>query len=335
MTNEEHLSDDLRADYDATIFSNAERGKYARSVESNQQIAVDISFRQTVSEGDIDWILCVELNCNADFRSWLASRLFKFEVTHLRAWRSISSSTLGESDLIWQVADAYGARHLILIENKIAGQAQCRQYERYVERGQGYQTQGYCDSFSVVLVAPKAYASVDCAEYEQRLDYEDMEAWFSARADERGLYLSGLLRSAIEKQARQSPPDSWVLEVCRRIAEIAEAEFPSIGPISSASRTAFWISKNYGTFTVEYKMPTTGGRVELGVKGAEAIEVARTRFLRDAKVSALGIVMRLSGTTLYFGKRVPTLNRDQIDDNAIRLGLTSWQQLMDWWRDAI
>ncbi len=81
-------------------------------------------FRQSVSEADIDWLLCVELNASGEFRDWLADRLFKGsgKVSHCRAWRSVSTSE-GESDLLWLVNTAKG-KVLGMVENKIKAGAQ-------------------------------------------------------------------------------------------------------------------------------------------------------------------------------------------------------------------
>ena len=53
-------------------------------------------FHQTVSEGDIDWIFCVELNASESFRDWVGSIVFPQlpDFEHIRAWRSVSN-TLG------------------------------------------------------------------------------------------------------------------------------------------------------------------------------------------------------------------------------------------------
>lgn len=98
----------------------------------NEQEEASI-FRQTVSEGDVDWLFCVELNACQEFRHWVAKRLFPgtAEFEHIQAWRSITNAA-GESDLLWLIELSDGGRAIGLIENKIKASAQPEQYNRYV-----------------------------------------------------------------------------------------------------------------------------------------------------------------------------------------------------------
>src|ERR1700747_3080889 len=96
-------------------------------------------FTQTVSEADIDWIVCIELNSSQDFRKWMQERIFPgaAQLQHIRAWRSVAEDN-GESDLVWYAQHARGTKVLALVENKIRAPAQPFQYERYVDRCKAY-----------------------------------------------------------------------------------------------------------------------------------------------------------------------------------------------------
>lgn len=101
------------------------------STDSQTPDDLAAALAQTVSEADIDWILCVELNGNPAFRHWLARELGAEATCHLGTWRSVADPRLGESDLIWFMANPGKQPRMILVENKINAQAQPEQYERY------------------------------------------------------------------------------------------------------------------------------------------------------------------------------------------------------------
>ena len=135
-------------------------------------------FEQSVSESDIDWLLCLQINTNRQFQQWLAKRLFGSTCKHIGAWRSIVEQA-GESDLIWVVANSNAQHLMALIENKLTAAAQSQQHERYIERGDLYKREGKCDDYFTVLCAPEKYSSTDSDLYEIRITYELIRDWFS------------------------------------------------------------------------------------------------------------------------------------------------------------
>lgn len=157
-------------------------------------------FRQTVSEADIDWLFCVELNASQEFRKWVAPYLFKElnEFAHVRAWRSISNSA-GESDLLWLIDTSDKGRMMGLIENKIGAKAQDEQYHRYVSRGESYKADGICQEYSVALLSPEGYRSTDSSEYQNQISYENITNWLRDRKDDRSEYLATIYEAAIDK----------------------------------------------------------------------------------------------------------------------------------------
>lgn len=178
-------------------------------------------FDQRVSEADIDWIICVELNSSSQFREWMSSRVFGRvrEIVHLGAWRSVETLQ-GESDLLW-LAETDGVQHLTLIENKITAPSQPRQQQRYRERAAAYVIGGTCTEFAIILAAPEAYRSADCDEYGVRISYESMRDWFAARETERGSYLARVFDSATRNRRELAPPDAAVTEFRRKIWMLA------------------------------------------------------------------------------------------------------------------
>jgi hypothetical protein len=157
-------------------------------------------FIQTVCEADIDWILCIELNSNPQFRQWLGETFLSFEsLAHERAWRSVCDSELGESDLVWQFRDLNGKSYLALFEDKIHAGPQPLQHERYVERGRRYAQKHECDDFRVVLVSPEGYTSSESGLYEHRINYEELRDWFKRSEGERAEFMAALFQAGIDK----------------------------------------------------------------------------------------------------------------------------------------
>jgi len=152
----------------------------------------ELPFGQSVSEADIDWILCIELDVNPGFRACLSGRIFGFDPLHIRTWRSVADPWLGESDLLWLVSAPDGTRQIALIENKISAQAQPLQYERYVRHADQYKAQGHCVAYRIALISPQAYRSTDSSDYEISISYESIKDWSARNGTERGRYLSSV-----------------------------------------------------------------------------------------------------------------------------------------------
>ncbi|MGA3056092.1 MAG: hypothetical protein ABSD63_17930 [Candidatus Korobacteraceae bacterium] len=158
------------------------------------------AFNQTVSEADIDWILCIELNSDPHFRDWFGRAVFGVTPKeHQGTWRSISDPILGESDLIWVFLATDGCSRMALIENKVHARAQPTQYERYVLRGQQSVEKGYCKEFRTVLISPEAYESEDSHNYEVHISYESLQSWFNGHDGERPKFLASIFADAITK----------------------------------------------------------------------------------------------------------------------------------------
>lgn len=163
-------------------------------------------FIQHVSEADIDWIVCTELNSNPRFRDWLGETIFGLApLVHEGAWRSVCDPILGESDVVWAFRAADGRSRMVLIENKIHAGAQPCQSERYAERAQLYVQSNYCSEFKTVLLSPNGYTSTDSDKYERHLSYENVQRWFESEDGERSKYFAALFRAAIEKRIHTGP----------------------------------------------------------------------------------------------------------------------------------
>lgn len=295
-------------------------------------------FDQRISEADIDWIICVELNANSRFREWLCSRVFGSarEILHLGAWRSVET-LLGESDLLWLVK-ADGAKHLTLIENKINAPCQPGQQQRYRQRAAAYVIEGICSNFRIVLAAPDGYRSADCDDYDVRISYESMREWFVADASERGQYLSKIFDSATRNRRELAPPDAAVTQFRQEIWKLAVREFPALewpNP-GSVSAKMCWVEVNYSGFWLKYKMYKRNGVfgrcvVDLELPG-RAGEVDTLQRQNVEELTRLGATVVKADNSAAIRIEVPRITPPVFEETAARTALRAAESLLLWWR---
>lgn len=298
-------------------------------------------FDQRVSEADVDWIICVELNSSSEFREWMSSRVFGRirEIVHLGAWRSVETLQ-GESDLLWLV-EVDGVQHLTLIENKITAPSQPRQQQRYGERAAAYVTDGTCTEFVIVLAAPEAYRSTDCNEYGVRLSYESMREWFAAQGSERGSYLARVLDSATRDRRELAPPDAAVTEFRRKIWMLAAKDFPALewrdpGPVSA---TMYWAEVSYPGFWLKYKMFKRNSvfgdcSVDLELPG-RASQIETLQRDHATELAALGATVVKTGNSAAVRIQVPRIAPPIFEEEPARAALRAAEWLLLWWRSTL
>ena len=294
-------------------------------------------FPQTVSEGDIDWILCVELNSCESFRSWFASVVSpELEGSeHVGSWRSISNH-LGESDLICLVERADGRRHMILVENKINAVAQQEQYLRYVQRGEGYINDGLTESFSIVLLSPEAYRSRDSSDYPIKIPYELIVEWLSSRTDARSSYLASIYEAAINKRLSSSPIDLEMSLFREQVWELATQEFPDLNlPKPIIAGGEYWIFMKQDGYTLIHKTFIKMGKftrsvVDLELSGrAEDVEDLRDKYSDFLEAEKIDVVK--TGKSASFRFEAPLIAPPLFEEEKIREALKYAFLLKIWW----
>ena len=296
-------------------------------------------FQQNVSEADIDWILCIELNSSDSFRDWFASRIFDSarHGAHLGSWRSISNN-LGESDLLWLVRVNNGQQRLALIENKINAAAQPLQYERYHQRGLRYVSDGLSDDFVTVLIAPEAYRSSDSKSYEIRISYESIADWFLNDSSEHAKFFARIFTLAAGKLVRLAPSDQEMTAFRRSIWQLALRDFPllELNDIGEISASVDWVEKSYGSFWIKYKMFKKSRVygdcvVDLELPGrANDTENLRQQYAEELK--CLGAAVVKTRESAAFRIEVPKIVPPNFNESAVRSALTAANNLLSWWR---
>ena len=295
-------------------------------------------FRQTVSESDIDWLFCVELNTQVDFQKWVAARLFPElgEFNHIQAWRSVSNS-VGESDILWLVESTTFGRVIGLIENKIDAVAQPEQYLRYVRRGDEYAATGLCQRVSIALLAPEKFRSKDSQAYPIQISYESIAAWHEEKTDKKSIFYASIYHSAINKLGELAPPDCDITCFQERIWQMARAEFPTLNvpDPKSVSASQYWVYMRYSDYTIIYKMYKSKGvftdcvvDLELAGRGDETDQI---RCQYHERITGTGIEVANTGKSSSFRVVVPAIAPPIFDEQKVRSALQAASRLKAWW----
>jgi hypothetical protein len=303
----------------------------------SQVSSMTLPFRQSVSESDIDWIICVELNGNPLFRSWLGEKVFredfKPEFSHVGAWRSVVDSLLGESDIVWLVTAPSGERWMALIENKIDAPAQELQAERYFRRGDKYCAEQHCTAYRVVLVSPQDYTSADSSQYGTPVSYESIRDFFGGGLGERAQYLSSLFTDAVANP--KPPPDPAISEFRRQVFQLAQSDFKHLGLQEPKPTREYWVAQSYGNVVVKYKMYATHGVfhsavVDLEFPGRAAeIEALRVKYAANLPK---GATIVLAGRSAAVRIAVPCARPPAFDHAVTHSALQAWASLLTWWK---
>lgn len=294
-------------------------------------------FRQTVSEADIDWLFCIELNSSESFRRWVGKSLFPNlkSFQHVRAWRSVSNSQ-GESDLIWVVDDLESGRHMALIENKINAVAQPEQYQRYVERGKGYIEDEIAQEIVIALLSPAKYRSMDSGSYPINITYESVVEWLKSQGNERFDYLRSIYEAAIEKRISANPVDEEIFNFRMQIWTLANDEFPELKvPHPGAGGGDYWVFMRHTGYTLIYKtfrknFKFTDSVIDLELAGrgehVEALKQEYEHYLNNTEIEVVQTEKSAS-----FRVNVPTIEPPMYEEEKVRVALKAASSLKEWW----
>ena len=154
-----------------------------------------------LEERDIDLLLLEEFNVNPEFCRWFAGLCgLKEHNKSLGTWRSVADNALVESDLIHLFEDAQGQKQALMVENKIDAPQQPRQAERYLERGEKGINEGIWQAFTTCIIAPAKYLeSKDLSDYQNKISYEALKAWFSSQSGTSSQYRAKFISQAVDQ----------------------------------------------------------------------------------------------------------------------------------------
>ncbi len=271
-----------------------------------------LSALAVVEERDIDLLLLEEIHVNANFAAWLAR---KTQITGAfeRAWHSVSSAGLGESDLLLRYRD--GTKHTILmVENKIAAAEQPDQAKRYRKRAKRLLESGDADRTVTAMFAPAAYlASRSAAGYDLHLSYEDISAWFRSEPSARARWRADLLDKAAAA-ARRGYEMVEVPGMTARHRELFELlrDWPELtmndpGPKGARST---WIVLNPASRPrgVSINLKLDRNRIDLGFKTITLDEL-KEFFAAEPLPAGAYLALRGASASVCFDVPAPDLSR--------------------------
>ena len=136
-----------------------------------------------VYERVLDMILLEEFCVSKAFRTWWLKQMqlsWASKHTFVMAQRSVIDQGR-ESDLVLLVVQPNGERHAVMIEDKIAANAQPEQGLSYRKRGIEGKKRGDWHGFTTCIVAPNRYlaAGPDVPNYDRSVSIESIRDWLS------------------------------------------------------------------------------------------------------------------------------------------------------------
>ncbi|WP_232700568.1 PD-(D/E)XK nuclease family protein [Halobacterium wangiae] len=155
-------------------------------------------------EGEVNLSVIQLVETSPDFRQWFVSQA----VPHLEIEEYIGGiiqehyAGLGESDIEFGFRTTSGARHLVLVENKIDASFQPNQIERYYNRGQFRVDRENWDSFTICLLAPERYVSQETrAEFDSVIHYEAVLNYLDDLPHDSVEFFQALIKSTEQKSS--------------------------------------------------------------------------------------------------------------------------------------
>ena len=184
---------------------------------------------EAVRERDIDLLILEEFYSQTGFDKLFLKVVNKQEYIFSKAYRSVTTAGLGETDIQIEYINDVGNKLYVLIENKVDAEFQDAQYERYLERANLLKTD--TSEAYVILTAPESYIKQK-SEFKYHLSYEDMKEWFTNNYSEqnRGWYKRELLRLAIDQERRgyQTIKDEVVTLFWKQYFEYIQEVLPEL-----------------------------------------------------------------------------------------------------------
>ncbi|SFC87445.1 PD-(D/E)XK nuclease superfamily protein [Flexibacter flexilis DSM 6793] len=289
---------------------------------------------EAVQERDMDILILEELECNENFRTHFTNQLHLPEMQEYEgAWRSVTDSTLGETDILVKYISSENQVICLLIENKIDANFQPEQFARYEKRGLKYLQSNECDAFFCILIAPQKYIS-NQSDFEICFSYENLMQLIASEATPRAAFRANLVQIAIEKSRRGYQAENC--EVVQRFWmaywEYKEANYPLYAmkkPESVPEGSDFIVFSIRENEKLKFRHKLRHGFVEVTIPkefGRKPnISLPDHYFIKEFDKGAFAI-----------RQVVPKLNRKEPFENqvaAVQVGLAALDQMVSFMKE--
>ena len=186
----------------------------------------------TTLERDIDLLIMEEFVADKDFAQiFLDAAELTGDYIVKNVIHSKTDAVLGESDVVI-ILEVDRKRHALHIEDKIDALAMPFQHDRYDMRAQKDIESGEYDTYSVLIVAPEKYLSVnkEAKKYVHQVKYEQMRAHFATKNDARSQYKFALIDRAIleQKNGYQWEANPGVVAFCTAMNTYKKTKYPGL-----------------------------------------------------------------------------------------------------------
>jgi len=273
---------------------------------------------ESVRERDMDLLILEELYARTGFDALFLNAVGKPDFHFVRAYRSVMSSSLGETDIQIEFSNGAGKTLFILLENKVDADFQPNQYKRYIQRAELLITPDVLAE--VVLVAPKDYIDAQ-DEFKMTVSYEAIMEWFKTKLPDthRASYRAEIVRLAIEAERRgyQAIKDDLVTTLWKQYYFYLETRMPELNmkpPKAKPSSSSFlylypdWLPEES---KLVHKMEK--GYLDLELSGmADKQEALMHKY---ASVLPQGMELVVTGKSASFRFEVPPLSFEKSFDD--------------------
>lgn len=187
------------------------------------------SLLSRIRERDTQLAFVQLVQTSSIFREWAINQ-FAPEV-QLAEFDGVSHSVVdyfGETDIEVRFRDEHGVRHFILIECKVDASFGTNQIERYLKRGKKYQEKGFCDGYSIGLLAPKAYAD-EAVKFDGVITFEAITEQLNQLSHDGVPFFHALYEKAAAKKAgsdKASVKSRVESKVYNRLDELTAVDNP-------------------------------------------------------------------------------------------------------------
>lgn len=186
----------------------------------------------SIRERDIDLVVVQLVQTSPPFRRWFRDQFATDSELEEFLGVSHSVGTIhGETDIEIGFETLCGNRHLLMVENKIDASFQENQPERYYKRGEKHVENGFCDEYSVGLIAPEGYVGESTTKsFDTVVSYEAILSQLESISHDGVPFFESLIELAIDKQVGEhNAYPALTGQIRRRFFDRAD-EFPEIVP---------------------------------------------------------------------------------------------------------
>ena len=182
-----------------------------------------------IRERDIQLAFIQLVQTSPEFRRWAIKQIVPdAEPTEFLGVSHSVIDYFGETDIEVRFRDENRDTRFILIECKVDASFQDDQIERYYKRGERYVDEGFCEDFSVALLAPEKYVE-NTSSFDGVISFEDITEKLDTLLHDSGPFFRRLFKKASAKEQgveKETPLTRIKSRLQERLGELTQVDNP-------------------------------------------------------------------------------------------------------------